>query len=110
MGTRMLPSSKVIPKEILPVVDTPAIQVVVEEAVASGIAEIVIVISPGKTTVVEHFNPNVELERHLEERGKRDLLELIRRTNSPAQIIGRRTAASARPRACGAASARGGRR
>ena len=86
MGTRMLPSSKVIPKEILPVVDTPAIQVVVEEAVASGIEEIVLVISPGKTTVVDHFKPNVELERHLEERGKKDLLELIRRSNNPARI------------------------
>ena len=86
MGTRMLPSSKVIPKEILPVVDTPAIQVVVEEAVASGIEEIVIVISPGKTTVVDHFKPNLELERSLEERGKRDLLEMIRRTNNPARI------------------------
>ncbi|HEV2170930.1 MAG TPA: sugar phosphate nucleotidyltransferase, partial [Candidatus Binatus sp.] len=86
MGTRMLPASKVIPKEILPVVDTPAIQVVVEEAVASGIAEIVIVISPGKTTVVDHFKPNLELEHHLEERGKRDILELIRRSNNPAKI------------------------
>src|SRR6202795_3898833 len=86
MGTRMLPSSKGSPKEILPVVDTPAIQVVVEEAVASGIEEIVLVISPGKTTVVDHFKPNVELERHLEERGKRDLLELIRRSNNPARI------------------------
>src|SRR6266404_4323591 len=80
MGTRMLPSSKVIPKEILPVVDTPAIQVVVEEAVASGIEEIVIVVSPGKTTVVEHFNSNAELERHLEERGKNEILEIVRRS------------------------------
>ena len=86
MGTRMLPSSKVIPKEILPVVDTPAIQVVVEEAVASGIEEIVIVVSPGKTTVVEHFNSNVELERHLEERGKKEILEIVRRSNNPAKI------------------------
>ena len=86
MGTRMLPSSKVIPKEILPVVDTPAIQVVVEEAVASGITEIVLVISPGKTTVVDHFKPNVELEHYLEARGKRDILELVRRSNNPARI------------------------
>ena len=86
MGTRMLPSSKVIPKEILPVVDTPAIQVVVEEAVASGITEVILVISPGKTTVADHFKVNPELERHLEERGKRDILELIRRSNSPARI------------------------
>ena len=83
MGTRMLPSSKVIPKEILPVVDTPAIQVVVEEAVASGIEEVILVISPGKTTVVDHFKSNAELERHLEDRGKRDILELIQRSNDP---------------------------
>src|ERR1700722_6342097 len=86
MGTRMLPSSKVIPKEILPVVDTPAIQVVVEEAVASGIEEIVIVVSPGKTIVVDHFDSNEELERHLEERGKHEILDQIRRSNSPAKI------------------------
>jgi UTP--glucose-1-phosphate uridylyltransferase len=86
MGTRMLPSSKVIPKELLPVVDTPAIQVVVEEAVASGIEEIILVISPGKTTVVDHFEPNADLERHLEARGKHDILELIQRSNRPAKI------------------------
>ena len=86
MGTRMLPSSKVIPKEILPVVDTPAIQVVVEEAVASGIEEIVIVISPGKTTVVDHLKPNLELEQSLAARGKNDLLEILRRSNTPAKI------------------------
>jgi UTP--glucose-1-phosphate uridylyltransferase len=86
MGTRMLPASKVVPKEMLPVIDTPAIEVVVEEAVASGISEIVIVISPGKTTVIDHFKPNTELEDHLEARGKRDILELIRKSNSPAKI------------------------
>jgi len=81
LGTRMLPASKVIPKEILPVVDRPAIQVVVEEAVASGIEEIVLVLSPGRTTVLEHFRPAVELEWHLEQRGKDDVLESVRRTN-----------------------------
>ena len=86
MGTRMLPSSKVIAKELLPVVDTPAIQVVVEEAVASGIAEIILVISPGKTTVADHFEPNAELERYLEARDKLDILELVRRSNNPARI------------------------
>ena len=65
MGTRMLPASKVIPKEILPVVDKPAIQMVVEEAVASGIEEIVLVLSPGRTTVLEHFQSAPELERLL---------------------------------------------
>src|ERR1700683_2499136 len=86
MGTRMLPSSKVIPKELLPVVDTPAIQVVVEEAVASGIEEIILVIIPGQTTVVDHFERNADLERHLEARGKHDILELIRQSNRPAKI------------------------
>jgi UTP--glucose-1-phosphate uridylyltransferase len=86
MGTRMLPASKVIPKEILPVVDKPAIQIVVEEAVASGIEEIVVVISPGRTTVVDHFNSAPELERHLEERGKHDVLEMVRSTNNPARF------------------------
>src|SRR5258705_3622457 len=80
MGTRMLPSSKIIPKEILPVVDTPAIQVVVEEAIASGITEIVLVISPGKTKVLEHFKPNAERARHLADQAKPEVLELIPRS------------------------------
>jgi UTP--glucose-1-phosphate uridylyltransferase len=86
MGTRMLPASKVIPKEILPVVDKPAIQVVVEEAIASGIEEIVVVISPGRTTVIDHFDSAPELERHLAERGKHDVLEMVRSTNNPARF------------------------
>jgi UTP--glucose-1-phosphate uridylyltransferase len=86
LGTRMLPASKVIPKEILPVVDKPAIQVVVEEAVASGIDEIVLVLSPGRTIVLDHFQPAVELERHLEERAKPDLLKIVRLTNAPARF------------------------
>jgi len=86
LGTRMLPASKVIPKEILPVVDKPAIQVVVEEAVASGIEEIILVLSPGRTTVLEHFQPAVELERHLVQRGKADLIEIVRHTNGLARF------------------------
>jgi len=86
MGTRMLPASKVIPKEILPVVDKPAIQVVVEEAVASGIEEIVLVLSPGRTTVLEHFHAAPELERLLEARLKLDLLEVVRYTNRLARF------------------------
>ena len=86
MGTRMLPASKVIPKEILPVIDTPAIQVVVEEAVASGIEEVVIVTSPGKTLVLEQFEVNQELERHLESKNKQDILTTLRRSNHPVKI------------------------
>jgi len=86
LGTRMLPASKVIPKEILPVVDTPAIQIIVEEAVASGIEEIIMVVSPGKTLVLDHFAPAEDLRRHLESKGKDDLLETLRRTVNPAKF------------------------
>jgi len=85
-GTRMLPASKVVPKEILPVVDRPAIQLVVEEAVASGIDDITIVVSPGRSVVLEYFNPVEHLERHLEERGKFEALELVRKSNTLARI------------------------
>ncbi|HUY28263.1 MAG TPA: UTP--glucose-1-phosphate uridylyltransferase [Candidatus Binataceae bacterium] len=86
LGTRMLPASKVIPKEILPVIDTPAIQMVVEEAVASGIRDIVVVVAPGRTTVLEHFQPQDELERLLEERGKFELLAAMRGINTIANF------------------------
>jgi len=85
-GTRMLPASKVIPKEILPVVDTPAIQLVVEEIVHSGIRDIIMVISRGKTAVLNHFQPVPELERALEEHGKQELLDLVRATSDLADI------------------------
>jgi UTP--glucose-1-phosphate uridylyltransferase len=86
LGTRMLPASKVIPKEILPVVDTPAIQLIVEEAIASGIEEIIVVISPGRTLAIDHFKPAADLERQLELKGKRDLLAMIRKTNNPVKF------------------------
>ena len=85
-GTRMLPASKVVPKEILPVVDKPALQVVVEEIVASGIDEIVLVLSPNRTIALEHFQPAPELELHLDRRGKHDLLETLRRTSRLARF------------------------
>ena len=85
-GTRMLPASKVVPKEVLPVVDVPAIQLVVEEIVRSGIRDIVMVISKGKGALLSHFQPVPDLERSLEEKGKRDLLDLVRATNDLANI------------------------
>ncbi len=86
LGTRMLPASKVVPKEILPVVDKPAIQIVVEEAVASGIEEIVLLLGPGKEALLDHFKPAEALERQLESRGKLDLLETVRQTNRLARF------------------------
>ncbi|MGH7839990.1 MAG: UTP--glucose-1-phosphate uridylyltransferase [Candidatus Binataceae bacterium] len=86
LGTRMLPASKVIPKEILPVVDQPAIQMVVEEAAASGIEEIVLLLGPGKEALLEHFQPAAALERYLEQRGKTELLESVRQMNRLAHF------------------------
>jgi len=85
-GTRMLPASRAIPKEMLPVVDTPAIQLVVEEVVRSGIRDIVMVISPGKAAVLSHFQPVPDLERALEERDKQELLAVVRATSALANI------------------------
>jgi UTP--glucose-1-phosphate uridylyltransferase len=85
-GTRMLPASKVIPKEILPVVDKPAIQLVVEEVVKSGIRDIVFVISPGRTTVLQHFGQVPDLEQHLTEKKRYDLLELVHHSSRLANI------------------------
>jgi UTP--glucose-1-phosphate uridylyltransferase len=85
-GTRMLPASKVVPKELLPVVDTPAIQIVVEEIVAAGITDIVMVTSPGKGALMDHFSTAPALERFLVERNKRELLEIVRQTAGLARI------------------------
>jgi UTP--glucose-1-phosphate uridylyltransferase len=86
LGTRMLPASKIVPKELLPVVDKPAIQIVVEEAVASGIEEIILLLGPGKNALLEHFRAAPLLERHLESRGKDDLLQIAREMNKLAKI------------------------
>ncbi len=85
-GTRFLPATKSSPKEMLPIVDTPVIQYVVEEAVASGIADILIVIGRGKRAIEEHFDRSCELEWELEAKGKIRELEIIRRISSLASI------------------------
>ena len=78
LGTRFLPATKAQPKEMLPLVDKPIIQYVVEEAVASGITSIIIVTGRGKNAIEDHFDVSFELERLLEARGKTDLLEQVR--------------------------------
>lgn len=79
VGTRFLPATKVIPKELLPIVDKPVIQYLVEEAVESGIEEIIFVISKGKEAILDHFKPHLELEAFLQQRGKQELLEHLQR-------------------------------
>jgi UTP--glucose-1-phosphate uridylyltransferase len=85
-GTRFLPASKSQPKEMLPIVDTPVIQYVVEEAVASGITDILMIIGRGKRSIEEHFDRNFELEEELIEQGKEQELTLIRHISSLANI------------------------
>ena len=86
LGTRFLPATKASPKEMLPLVDKPLIQEVVEEAVASGIESIIIVTGRGKTAIEDHFDVSFELERLLEERSKFDLLAQMRAISSMARI------------------------
>lgn len=78
LGTRMLPATKAIPKEMLPVVDRPLIQYVVQEAVAAGIKEVVLVTHASKNSIENHFDTSFELEAQLEKRLKRSLLEEVR--------------------------------
>ena len=78
LGTRFLPATKVLPKEMLPVVDKPLIQYAVEEAMEAGIEEMVMVTAPGKSALEDHFGRAVELEAFLEARGKTEALAAIR--------------------------------
>lgn len=81
LGTRFLPITKSLPKEMLPIVDKPNLQYIVEEAIESGITEILIVSSHNKPEIENYFTEDVDLEKHLEEKGKFDLLKLVEDTN-----------------------------
>jgi len=78
LGTRFLPATKAMPKEMLPIVDKPTIQYIVEEAIASGIEDIIIVTGKGKRAIEDHFDNAFELEQNLIEKGKYDLLEKVK--------------------------------
>lgn len=78
LGTRFLPATKAIPKEMLPIVDKPTIQYVVEEAVSSGLEDVILVTSQGKNEIEDHFDYDPALEHLLREQGKKDLLQTIR--------------------------------
>lgn len=78
LGTRFLPATKANPKEMLPIVDKPLIQYAVEDAIAAGITELIFVTSSSKRAIEDHFDSNFELELNLFEKGKQELLELVR--------------------------------
>ncbi|MGO9872729.1 MAG: UTP--glucose-1-phosphate uridylyltransferase GalU [Acidimicrobiia bacterium] len=86
LGTRFLPATKSIPKEMLPVVDRPAIQYVVEEAVQAGLTDILIITGRGKRAVEDHFDRNFELEHYLETTGKHAMLKEVQFTSDLADI------------------------
>jgi UTP--glucose-1-phosphate uridylyltransferase len=86
LGTRFLPASKSIPKEMIPLVDKPVIQYGVEEAVASGCHDIIIVTSRGKSAIEDHFDISPELEKALEAKGKTALLEQVRQIAGMAKL------------------------
>ncbi|MEK4385209.1 UTP--glucose-1-phosphate uridylyltransferase GalU [Solibacillus sp. FSL W7-1464] len=81
LGTRFLPATKAMPKEMLPIVDRPTIEYIVEEAIASGIEDIIIVTGKGKRAIEDHFDRNFELEENLISKGKLDILEKINQSS-----------------------------
>lgn len=86
LGTRFLPATKAQPKEMLPIVDKPTLQYIIEEAVASGIEEVLVIIGRNKNSIQDHFDKSVELELELEKGNKTELLELVRNISSMVQI------------------------
>lgn len=86
LGTRFLPATKAQPKEMLPVVDKPLIQYVAEECAASGIEHIIIVTGKGKNAIEDHFDLAPSLERFLEEKGKKDQAEMVRRISNMVRV------------------------
>jgi len=87
LGTRFFPATKVIPKEMLPLVDKPILQYGVEEALASGLNKLVVISSKGKDAIFDHFDHTTELERSLQERGKNDLLAEVDAVSRMVDLI-----------------------
>lgn len=86
LGTRFLPATKAVPKELLPVVDTPAIEYVVAEAAAAGLAEVLLITGRGKVAIVDHFDANPQLEATLAAKGDTERLAAIRRSTGLLQV------------------------
>ena len=86
LGTRFLPATKAVPKEMLPIVDTPTLQYIIEEAVASGIEDILIITGRGKRAIEDHFDKSYELENELHRTGKFEYIEMVEKISSLANI------------------------
>ncbi|MGG7214892.1 UTP--glucose-1-phosphate uridylyltransferase GalU [Clostridium nigeriense] len=86
LGTRFLPATKAQPKEMLPIVDKPTLQYIIEECVASGIEEILIITGRNKKSIEDHFDRSIELEMELEKSGKKEMLEMVRNISDMVNI------------------------
>ena len=86
LGTRFLPATKAQPKEMLPIVDKPTLQYIIEECVASGIEEILIITGRNKKSIEDHFDRSVELEMELEKAGKQEMLEMVREISDMVNV------------------------
>jgi UTP--glucose-1-phosphate uridylyltransferase len=87
LGTRFLPATKAVPKELLPIVDIPTIQYIVAEAVAAGVREVILICARGKDSIVDHFDIAGELEAHLERTGKHELRRQMREIARMANVV-----------------------
>ncbi|MEI6249373.1 MAG: sugar phosphate nucleotidyltransferase, partial [bacterium] len=87
LGTRFLPQTKAMPKEMLPIIDKPVIQIIVEQLVASGVTDIIIVTGSTKRAIEDHFDRSDELEQELREKGKNELAEEIKKIAELANFI-----------------------
>ncbi len=86
-GTRFLPASKAVPKELLPIVDKPTIQYIAEEAIDTGITQVILVTGREKGSIEDHFDISFELEHHLRSKGKNDLLKIVQEISEMVQIV-----------------------
>src|SRR5690554_5116587 len=86
LGTRLLPATKALPKEMLPVVDKPAIQYVIEEAAQAGIEDVLVITSRGKSAIEDHFDRALDLEASLQASGKHEQLDSVQSLHELAQI------------------------
>ena len=87
LGTRFLPATKAVPKEMLPIVDTPTLQLIVEEAVAAGVHQIVVVNGRGKSAIEDHFDRSYELEDTLSRKNKAELFQQVRRISDMVRLV-----------------------
>ena len=100
LGTRFIPATKAMPKEMLPIVDKPTIQYIIEEAIESGIEDIIIVTGKGKRSIEDHFDHSFELEQNLFEKGKFELLEEVQKSSKLSGYSLYQTKGTKRVRPC----------